>query len=59
VFYARLGATRASSVSVMGVAMTINAAVVLASAGLTMLLSRRQGSRGCHERVLLGAVYDA
>jgi predicted phage tail protein len=44
VFYARLGplgAIRASSVSAMEVAMAIDAAIVLASAGLTVLLPRR------------------
>ena len=41
VFYARLGVTRASSVSAMEAAMAINAAVVLASAALTTLLPRR------------------
>ena len=41
VFYTRLGVTRASSVSAMEVAMAINAVVVLASAGLTLLLPRR------------------
>jgi EmrB/QacA subfamily drug resistance transporter len=44
VFYARLGAsgaTRASSVSAMEVAMAVNAAIVLAAAGLTTLLPRR------------------
>ena len=44
VFYTRLGpvgSIRASSVSAMEVAMAINAAVVLAAAGLTTLLPRR------------------
>jgi hypothetical protein len=45
VFYARLGATRASSVSAMEVAMAINAVIVLASAGLTTLLPRRSTAR--------------
>ena len=48
VYYARLGAsgaTRASSVSAMEVAMAINAAVVLAAAGLTTLLPRRAAAR--------------
>jgi len=41
VFYARLGPSRASSVSAMELAMVINAVVVLAAAGLTLLLPRR------------------
>ena len=41
VFYTRLGVTRASSVPAMEAAMAINAAVVLASAALTLLLPRR------------------
>ena len=45
VFYARLGATRASSVSAMEVAMAIDAVIVLASVGLTMLLPRRATGR--------------
>ena len=45
VFYARLGATRASSVSAMEVAMAIDAAIVLAAAGLTTLLPRRAVAR--------------
>ena len=48
VFYARLGtsgATRASSVSAMEVAMAINAAIVLAAAGLTTLLPRPAAAR--------------
>jgi hypothetical protein len=48
VFYARLGAsgaTRASSVPAMEVAMAVNAAIVLAAAGLTTLLPRRAAAR--------------
>ena len=45
VFYARLGVTRASSVSAMETAMAINALVVLAAAGLTTLLPRRTAGR--------------
>ena len=45
VFYARLGATRASSVSAMEAAMAIDAVIVLASVGLTMLLPRRATGR--------------
>jgi MFS family permease len=45
VFYARLGVTRASSVSGMELAMAINALVVLAAAGLTTLLPRRTAGR--------------
>jgi hypothetical protein len=44
VFYARLGPGRASSVSAMEVAMAIDAALVLVSAGLTMLLPRRSSA---------------
>jgi hypothetical protein len=43
VFYARLG--RASSVSAMELAMTIDAVVVLAAAALTLLLPRRAPAR--------------
>jgi hypothetical protein len=46
VFYTRLGpagSIRASSVSAMEVAMTIDAVVVLAAAALTLLLPRRPG----------------
>src|SRR5207253_9731646 len=45
VFYARLGSTLASSVSAMEVAMAIDAVIVLASVGLTMLLPRRATGR--------------
>jgi hypothetical protein len=45
VFYSRLGATRASSVSAMEAAMAVNAVVVLASAALTTLLPRRSPAR--------------
>src|SRR6266571_4439109 len=45
VFYARLGPSRARSVSAMEVAMAIDAAIVLVSAGLTMLLPRRSPAR--------------
>ena len=45
VFYARLGVTRASSVSAMEAAMAIDAAIVLASAGLTVLLPGRSSAR--------------
>ena len=45
VFYTRLGVTRASSVPAMETAMTINAAVVLAAAALTLLLPRRSPAR--------------
>ena len=45
VFYTRLGVTRASSVSAMEAAMTIDAVVVLAAAALTLLLPRRPGGR--------------
>jgi MFS family permease len=41
VFYTRLGPGRASSVSAMELAMTINAVVALAAAALTLLLPRR------------------
>ena len=53
VFYSRLGTTRASSVSAMEVALAIDAVIVLASAGLTMLLPRRtagQRAGGTPER---------
>ena len=50
VFYARLGVTRASSVSAMEAAMAINAAVVLASAALTTLLPRRPGGQAAAGR---------
>jgi hypothetical protein len=43
VYYTRLGVTRASSVPAMETAMTIDAAVVLAAAALTLLLPRRPG----------------
>src|SRR5437773_6407077 len=45
VFYARLGTTRASSVSAVEVAMPINAVIVLVAAGLTTLLPRRTAGR--------------
>jgi hypothetical protein len=45
VFYTRLGATHASSVPAMELAMAINALVVLAAAGLTTLLPRRPGGQ--------------
>jgi MFS family permease len=45
VFYTRLGVTRASSVPAMETAMTINAAVALAAAALTLLLPRRSPAR--------------
>ncbi len=45
VFYARLGYTRGSSVSAMELAMVIDAAVVLAATGLTVLLPRRPRAR--------------
>ena len=45
VFYTRLGPGRASSVSAMALAMAINALVVLAAAGLTLLLPRRPGGQ--------------
>jgi len=41
VFYARLGLTRASSVSAMELAIAIDAVILLATAGLTVLLPRR------------------
>jgi hypothetical protein len=41
VFYARLGPSRASSVSAMVLAMAIDAVVVLTAAALTLLLPRR------------------
>ncbi len=45
VFYSRLGPTRASSVSAMTLAMAIEAVIVLATAGLTVLLPRRAAGR--------------
>ena len=45
VFYDRLGPGRASSVSAMVLAMTIDAVVVLAAAALTLLLPRRAATR--------------
>ena len=45
VFYARLGPGRASSVSAMVLAMTIDTVVVLAAAALTVLLPRRAAAR--------------
>ena len=45
VFYGRLGPTRASSVSAMALAMAIDAVIVLAAAGLTLLLPRRAAPR--------------
>ena len=45
VFYGRLGPTRGSSVSAMTLAMAIDAAIMLAAAGLTVLLPRRAASR--------------
>ncbi|HEY1003105.1 MAG TPA: MFS transporter, partial [Streptosporangiaceae bacterium] len=45
VFYTRLGVTRASSVSAMGVAMAVNAVVLLAAAALTTLLPRQSPAR--------------
>ena len=45
VFYARLGLSRASSVSAMVLAMAIDAVVVLAAAALTLLLPRRGARR--------------
>jgi len=45
VFYTRLGASRASAVSAMELAMAINAVVVLAAAALTLLLPRRPGGQ--------------
>jgi hypothetical protein len=45
VFYARLGVTRASSVSAMELAIAIDAVILLATAGLTMLLPRRSPGR--------------
>ena len=45
VFYSRLGPTRGSSVSAMTLAMAIDAAIMLAAAGLTVLLPRRAASR--------------
>ncbi|HEV3294185.1 MAG TPA: MFS transporter, partial [Streptosporangiaceae bacterium] len=45
VFYARLGVTRASSVSAMEAAMAVDAVLVLVSAGLTVLLPRRSPAR--------------
>jgi MFS family permease len=45
VFYSRLGPTRASSVSAMTLAMAIDAVIVLAAAGLTVLLPRRAPGR--------------
>jgi hypothetical protein len=45
VFYARLGHTRASSVSAMELAIAIDAVILLATAGLTVLLPRRAAGR--------------
>ena len=45
VFYARLGPSRASSVSAMEAAMAVDAVLVLVSAGLTVLLPRRSPAR--------------
>jgi predicted MFS family arabinose efflux permease len=42
VFYSRLGLTRASSVSAMELAIAIDAVILLATAGLTVLLPRRE-----------------
>jgi hypothetical protein len=41
VFYARLGLSRASSVSAMELAIAIDAVILLATAGLTVLLPRQ------------------
>jgi hypothetical protein len=41
VFYTRLGIARASSVTAMQLAMTVNAVVALAAAALTTLLPRQ------------------
>ena len=45
VFYARLGFTPASSVSAMELAITIDAVILLLTAGLTVLLPRRSPDR--------------
>jgi hypothetical protein len=45
VFYTRLGATRASAVSAMELAMAVDAVVVLAAAALTLLLPRQSPAR--------------
>jgi hypothetical protein len=45
VFYAQLGVTRASSVSAMELAIAIDAVVLLATAGLTVLLPRQTAGR--------------